>query len=225
MTDEEDEDTTATRIINQITLDCLLNKEQYSKYLNSNMNKTLHSNKKDRKFYKKRILQLTKDLLSSETDATMDIMYAFDNFTRTCISYFKMMDKTDILQTDYSDFIVPDMGTINPEDTTLTFEDTSMSFMRTVKVDNITMDKFVKRTSTAPPKTQIVPLQREVNLKDPELRNKGIRKKKNVETVYEESTKEEETTNTKEEVATTNSEGRIISNTDSERRIVSLPEV
>ena len=225
MTEEEDEDTTATRIINQITLDCLLNKEQYSKYLNSNMNKTLHSNKKDRKFYKKRILQLTKDLLSSETDATMDIMYAFDNFTRTCISYFKMMDKTDILQTDYSDFIVPDMGTINPEDTTLTFEDTSMSFMRTVKVDNITMDKFVKRTSTAPPKTQIVPLQREVNLKDPELRNKGIRKKKNVETVYEESTKEEETTNTKEEVATTNSEGRIISNTDSERRIVSLPEV
>jgi len=208
MSEEEDEDTTASRIINQITLDCLLNKEQYSKYLNSTMNKTLNSNKRDRKFYKKRILQLTKDLLSSETgeDATMDIMYAFDNFTRTCISYFKMMDKTDILQTDYTDFITKEP----PEVTTLTFEDTSMSFMRTVKVDNITMDKFVKRTSTAPPKTQIVPLQREVNLKDPELRNKGIRKKKNVETVYE-----KEETNTKEETPAT----------DTERRIISIPEV
>ena len=211
---EEDDNTTANRIINQITLDCLLNKEQYSKYLNNTMNKTLHSNKKDRKFYKKRILQLTKDLLSSETDATMDIMYAFDNFTRTCISYFKMMDKTDILQTDYSDFNII-TNTVPPEDTTLTFEDTSMSFMRTVKVDNITMDKFVKRTSTAPPKTQIVPIQREVNLKDPELRNKGIRKKKNVETVYEESHKEEETPPT--EVATTT--------TDTERRIISIPAV
>ena len=208
MTEEEDEDTTATRIINQITLDCLLNKEQYSKYLNSNMNKTLHSNKKDRKFYKKRILQLTKDLLSSETDATMDIMYAFDNFTRTCISYFKMMDQTDILQTDYTEFITNDL--VEPsENTTLTFEDTSHSFMRTVKVDNITMDKFVKRTSTAPPKTQIVPLQREVNLKDPELRNKGIRKKKNLETVYE-----KEETNTKEENETTDTERRCISITE-----------
>jgi hypothetical protein len=146
----------------------------------------------------------------------MDIMYAFDNFTRTCISYFKMMDKTDILQTDYSEFnVITNTVAMPPEDTPLTFEDTSMTFMRTVKVDNITMDKFVKRTSTAPPKTQIVPLQREVNLKDPELRNKGIRKKKNVETVYEESPKEEETT-TKEEVATT---------TDPERRIISIPEV
>ena len=220
MMEEDDNNTTANRIINQITLDCLLNKEQYSKYLNSTMNKTLHSNKRDRKFYKKRILQLTKDLLSSETDATMDITYAFDHFTRTCISYFKMMDKTDILQTDYSEFNITPNTAIAPEDTTLTFEDTSMSFMRTVKVNNITMDKFVKRTSTAPPKTQIVPIQREVNLKDPELRNKGIRKKKNVETVYE-----EEEPNVKEEIEATDTERRIISNTDTERRIISIPEV
>jgi hypothetical protein len=49
------EEDSATRIVNQITLDCLLNKEQYAKYLNSSVKKTMESNKRDRKFYKKRI--------------------------------------------------------------------------------------------------------------------------------------------------------------------------
>jgi hypothetical protein len=42
--------------VNQITLDCLLNKEMYSKHLRST--KTKQINKEERKFYRKRIYNL-----------------------------------------------------------------------------------------------------------------------------------------------------------------------
>lgn len=192
MLEETDDETEAsTRIITQITIDCLLNKDQYSKYLKATLQKTAESSKKDRKFYKRRILQMTKDmLLSDDIDTNSDMMFAFDNFARTCISYFKMVDKTDLLQTDYpnmlieSDIIVGDV----PE---MTFEESTKSLMRSVKINTTTMDKFVKRTQMVPENPPIVPLKRTVNLKDPELRNKGIRKKKNVETLYENSATEE----------------------------------
>lgn len=190
--EQEQQEESATHVVNQITLDCLLNKEQYAKYLNSTMKKSVESNKKDRKFYRKRILQITKDMLSSEEmDITSDVLYAFDHFTRTCISYFKMMDKTDILQTEYPP--PTDNETIASIDEPFLLEESNKSMMRTIKLKPITMDKFVKRTSTAVAEKQFIPLQREVNLKDPELRNKGIRKKKNVDTMYDDKTKENET--------------------------------
>lgn len=190
--EKEQQEESATHVVNQITLDCLLNKEQYAKYLNSTMKKSVESNKKDRKFYRKRILQITKDMLSSEEmNITSDVLYAFDHFTRTCISYFKMMDKTDILQTEYPP--PTDNETIASIDEPFLLEESNKSMMRTIKLKPITMDKFVKRTSTVVAEKQFIPLQREVNLKDPELRNKGIRKKKNVDTMYDDKTKENET--------------------------------
>ena len=188
---EKEERDASTRIITQITLDCLLNKEQYSKYLNATMSKTMESSKRDRKFYKRRILQMTKDLLlSEEIDTPSDMLFAFDQFARSCISYFKMIDKTDILQTDYPPLDEPliTAGELTP------FKDSAESLMRSVKINAITMDKFVKRISTAPVKAPVIPQMRDINLKDPELRNKGIRKKKNVDTLYAEKNNEEKET-------------------------------
>ena len=188
---EKEERDASTRIITQITLDCLLNKEQYSKYLNATMSKTMESSKRDRKFYKRRILQMTKDLLlSEEIDTPSDMLFAFDQFARSCISYFKMIDKTDILQTDYPPLDEPliNAGELTP------FKDSAESLMRSVKINAITMDKFVKRISTAPVKAPVIPQMRDINLKDPELRNIGIRKKKNVDTLYAEKNNEEKET-------------------------------
>lgn len=177
----KEEKNASTHIITQITIDCLLNRDQYSKYLNANMSKTLESSRKDRKFYKRRILQMTRDLLlSDEIDTPSDMLVAFDHFSRACISYFKMVDRTDILQTDYPPIDEPIIST-----ELLPFKDSAESLMRSVKINTITMDKFVKRTSTASVSTApIIPQMRDINLKDPELRNKGIRKKKNVGSLY-----------------------------------------
>ena len=188
---EQEEKEASTRIITQITLDCLLNKEQYAKYLNATMSKTMESSKRDRKFYKRRILQMTKDLLlSDEIDTPSDMLFAFDQFARSCISYFKMIDKTDILQTDYP---LPDEDIVSAEELA-PFKDSAESLMRSVKINTITMDKFVKRISTAPVKAPVIPQVRDVNLKDPELRNKGIRKKKNVDSLYAAENNEEKDT-------------------------------
>jgi hypothetical protein len=192
---EEHGNNNSTRIITQITLDCLLNKEQYSKYLSSTLCKTRESSKRDRKFYKRRILQLTKDmLLSDEIDVRSDMIIAFDHYARTCISYFKMIDKTDILQTDY-----PPPTTESGIKVVAPFEDSCMSLMRSIKITPITMDNFVKRTSTVKEKPDIVTMIRDVNLKNPELRNKGIRKKKNVCPVYADAEQNGEKKNEEEE--------------------------
>jgi hypothetical protein len=219
MSIKEIEEDSATRIVNQITLDCLLNKEQYAKYLNSSVKKTMESNKRDRKFYKKRIMQITKDMLASddiEIPITSDMLFAFDNFTRTCISYFKMMDKTDILQTDYPPPITTTttnlLDDLSP-DNSLLLEESNKSIMRTVKLSPITMDKFVKRISMAsnenPP---FIPLKREVNLKDPELRNKGIRKKKNVNTLYDANSQEDTS-----QISPSNTEGGHYNNNNNDQ--------
>jgi hypothetical protein len=197
MTDEE---TAATRIINQITLDCLLNKEQYTKYFNNTMQRTSESNKRDRKFYKRRILQITKDMLAdtgTQCVIPSDMLFAFDKFTKKCISYFKMIDKTDILQTDYVLDEQPITKTDELDEPPMfSLEETAQLLRRTVMVEKITMDKFVKRTQTVSANPQIIPLKREINLKNPDLRNKGIRKKKNVELIYDDKneTKEEKDT-------------------------------
>ena len=54
-------------------------------------------------------------------------------------------------------------------------------------------------------------LKREINLKDPELRNKGIRKKKNVEIVYDKTQDKNETKESKENKEE-NPERRVIEN-------------
>ena len=62
-------------------------------------------NKKDKKFYRKRVFNLTKELLSNEEPSHLfpDVKQAFDNFTNHCINYFKAIDCSDILQEDYKD--------------------------------------------------------------------------------------------------------------------------
>jgi hypothetical protein len=91
------------KIINQITLECLMNKEIYKKYLTSNSANMIINNKKDRKFYRKRILQLTRDILLNDPSVkiTNDIQFVFENYVNHCIQYFKMVDRVDLIQEDY----------------------------------------------------------------------------------------------------------------------------
>lgn len=188
--DEVNNTDASTKIITQITIDCLLNREQYSKYLNANMTKTLESSKRERRFYKRRILQMTRDMLNSdEINTPNDMLIAFDHFARTCISYFKMVDRTDILQTDYPPNEEVVVGVNEAE--LMPFKDSVECLMRSVKINTLTMDKFVKRTSTVPEVAPVIPQVKDINLKSPELRNKGIRKKKNMDTQYEEKNNEE----------------------------------
>ncbi len=193
------------KLINKITLECLLNKSQYDKYLSSNIVNLATINKRDKKFYRKRILQLTKDILINVQQESLpnDIIFAFENYVKHCSQYFKMIDKTDIIQNDYKNddteinHSLIDSNVNIDNSIIISTDEANKLMMRSIKTDKYTLDKFVKITSITK-EQPIIPLQKEINLKDPILRNKGvvqsIGKKKNIVNNYETNTKKEETT-------------------------------
>jgi len=175
--------------LNQITLDCLLNKEMYNKHLRNK--KLKQTNKEERKFYRKRTYNLFKEIINGKPPKNLapDIKYAYDTFVNTAIQYFKTIDCSDIIQSEYNgcDFTLDGCsgvtydgsanGPINAE--------ADVFLMRSIKINTPTLDKFVKRTSTIPAEKMILPQQKEINLNAPELKNKGI-KKNNIGIIYEE---------------------------------------
>jgi hypothetical protein len=166
-------------LINQITLDCLINKEVYEKMHEFKKQKII--NKKDKKFYRKRILNLTRELLLKKDDdyseINPDIKYSFDNYIKTCIHYFKIIDNNDIIQEEYKDFT---SGSDIQYDFNNTYDnEKDKLFMRTVKIPN-GLEKFVKITTTKKPEEIILPKIKEIDLQEPNLRNKGIQKKENI---------------------------------------------
>jgi len=191
----------STEYVNQVTLECLMNKDTYKKYVATKKKSVV--NKKDQKFYRRRILSLTKELLypeeatekSTTASQNPNIVGLFQIYSKACIEHFKTLDKNDIIQEDYS--------TLTTETAEMSVEDIKTQaeidqlFMRSIHVkEATTLDKFVKRSTTAPKEEPILPKQKDINLRDPALKNKGIRKKKNITNKYEEESK---TKNTEDE--------------------------
>jgi hypothetical protein len=191
----------ADDFLNQVSLDFLINKKQYKNHSTSFTENTINKkiNKKDKKFYRRRILSLTKDLLSKETEVEAeveippDIKYIFDNFIKACVHYFKILDRNDIIQQDYNEFKdkIKENNKINDESHKILKEENEKLLMRSVKMSNPSLDNFIKINMTKQSKELIIPQQKEINLKDPILKNKGIDKKKNIINNYEEDTKKQ----------------------------------
>jgi hypothetical protein len=185
--------------INEITLECLMNKQQYAKHIGQSSVTTKESIRKDKKFYKKRIFDLTKKLLNNEKPETMypDVGSAFDSYAKVCIEYFKVLDKSDIIQEDY---VGIEDGWLNnsPADPSYNAVEESMLMMRSIKItEPNALEKLVKRKTTKLEKKAIIPVQKDINLKDPNLKNKGICKKNNITNKYEETSEKNITEKTK----------------------------
>ena len=202
-------------LISEMTLEYLMNKDQYAKYMSNKSssssssvtNNTSTPNRKDRKFYKKRIYDLTKQLMNNEKPERIypDVAKSFESYINVCIEYFKVLDKSDIIQEDYNG-LVTDSKTKN-DDTTVeqlqnmkNTEEANKLMMRLVKItEPNSLEKMVKRTriKNVDSKPVIHPIQKDINLKDPILKNKGIRKKKNITNKYDEKNIQEEPNNKK----------------------------
>ena len=179
--------------LNQVTLDCLLNKNLYNKHLLAD--KKRNNIKKDKKFYKKRIFNLVKEILiTKETppDLFPDVKYTFDNFVESAIQYFKSKDNNDLIQSEYNN--IEETPIINSDllelniDSPLTEKDANELLMRSFKITKPSLDNFVTIKYTKPACDIVLPKQKDINLKDPDLRNKGIiRKKKNIINKYDEN--------------------------------------
>jgi len=181
--------------VDQITLDFLLNKEVMGKHVMKQREKQI--DKQDFQFYKKRILHLFEELISNDytEDLSPDVKYAYDTFIKTSINYFKIVDNNDLLQEEYKDLdFIPELSdNENGNDSknldiSGNFMEADKLMMRSVKMD-LPLDKYVKQSSNKTRDNNVIlPKQREVDLMNPELKNKGIKdieEKKNITIIYE----------------------------------------
>ena len=175
--------------VNKVTLEYLVNKEyNVAPSLKNNVNK------KDKKFYRKRVFNLTKELLSNEepSDLFPDVKQSFDNYVNHCISYFKAIDCSDILQEDYKDIslnhLLYNAGDL--KESAQIQDDANKLMMRSINIQPCTLDKFITRTVKK--EQPIMPQQKDVDLSNPDLKLKGVKKKKNITNMYEDLEKKKQ---------------------------------
>lgn len=162
--------------VNNLTLEYFSNSGVYNRYLNkSNIEKNITNS--DKKFYKKRIVDLTKKMLKGdfENDILKD---SFNKYIFSLITHFKMMDTTEIIQKKFelSKSNIPDISDIS----CISIDDISYSyhnellFKKDAKV--LTMDNFITKKIKEKEPT-VFPLKKNINLREPEFKIKGIKKK------------------------------------------------
>jgi hypothetical protein len=175
--------------INYLTLEIMANSETYSKYLKRNNLDHDTVLKKEKRFYRKRITAMTKDILNNNINNNVDspiddiIINAFNTFARLCVSHFKFKDTMDTIQGDYKDMvsgtIINDTILFNDldimEDNKNTLNEANKLFMKQVDKKIVTMDNFVIKTS--PPQDEMMlPKTKDFNLKDPKYKKKDIKR-------------------------------------------------
>ena len=191
-------------IINQITLKYLLNKD----YRHQDKEE-IKMDKKDKKFYRRRVLNLTQELFLNKSPDNLfpNVKNAFDNYINSCVNYFKITDESDIIQEDYLEYtnsmnttpsnsiLINPINPINQNimmDTNVAnemVENSNKLMMRLVKTTKPPLADFVKITLLKPLVEPVLPKQKNIELNTPQLKNKGIRKKKNVDINNETQTK------------------------------------
>lgn len=136
-----------------------------------NLNKGV--NKEDLKFYRKRILQQTKNYLrEGRLDSSVD--RAFDNFADRLIEYYKFIDKKEQIQSEYNEMKEPKKKKVKDIDM---LEET-MKMMKEVEPPVKTIKDFITVVAEKPKKKRVIPKLKEYNLKKDELRIKGLKKEK-----------------------------------------------
>ena len=190
-------------IVNYITLETMSNNDSYNKYLKRNKMDHDAVLKREKKFYRKRIIALTKDILFNNTNANQPlpsesllpqtdtpkiddiIISAFNTYARLCISHFKFKDTMDTIQGEYKDmnnessFIhnknnVGDGNDDDEDDISSHLNEANKLCMKQNDKKILTLDNYVIKTS-APKKEIMLPKTKNVNLKDPKFKKKDIK--------------------------------------------------
>ena len=161
--------------IDNMTLQLFTNKHQYNMLLKRNsinIDKTYLSEKR---FYKKRILDLTKKAFKNEVNDS-HVKSTFESYIRMCINYLKFSDKTELYQEQYDGIV-----SINNNDDVIDtpYENCDFLMCKTNDVKTLNLDTFVKNKGKKG-KEKILPKKSDVNIKSSEYKTKGIVKKKKI---------------------------------------------
>ena len=155
--------------LNLIDLQYLTNPDKLTKLMQKKDLQQISRNDLD--FYKKRIFQLTKDMLRGEKINTK-VNKAFVNYAQICIDHFKFMDKMELIQNDYKDIKSP----VNKKKT-FNMKNSNSMMLRKKKPYRPRITDNIKIKSTRINTPPVIPKTRNFNLKDPRFREKGLKKK------------------------------------------------
>lgn len=186
--------------IDNITLSYFANKSQFHSVLKKSESINDKRFINDKKFYKKRIIDLTKRLFREE-EKDIQLSHFFNIYVKSCVNYLKFLDKGDIIQEKYG-LIDEDNRITNLEKTNkcndndheLELESSEYKkcdylFSKPDDVKRLNLDTFIIKTTTQVPH-KILPKREKINIKTKEYKTKGISKKKNIMNIYEDSKKE-----------------------------------
>ena len=155
--------------LNLIDLQYLTNPDKLTKLMQKKDLQQISRNDLD--LYKKRIFQLTKDMLRGEKINTK-VNKAFVNYAQICIDHFKFMDKMELIQNDYKDIKSP----VNKKKT-FNMKNSNSMMLRKKKPYRPRITDNIKIKSTRINTPPVIPKTRNFNLKDPRFREKGLKKK------------------------------------------------
>ena len=139
--------------------------------------------KEDIQFYRKRIVALTKDMLKG-IHTNNDLKKEHEEYIHHMINYFKMIDRKDILQKEYIKEDEEGKEVEKEKDSIDDMIDISnikmekvneLMMKKTIKVANL--NDFVIITNINKNAGEEMPVKKEINLKSPNLKTKGIIKK------------------------------------------------
>ena len=152
----------------------------------SKINKpTILVSKCDRKFYRRRIMNETKKMLKNEFN-NEKMKGIFNTYIFSLISHFKTLDTNDLIQKGYDNSDVDKNkddsdfnGSVGDDKNELNKNSNQNIDYLFGKEQNksITLDNFIIKTNKLK-KDNDFPEKREINLNEPELKNKGIKNKK-----------------------------------------------
>ena len=176
--------------VDDATLEYMVNVTQYEKYLRKNNIDYDTGFKRDLKFYRKRIISITKDLFKNELkDVTLN--GAFNMYMKACISHLKFEDQSETIQKCYvcmgivagepnAELLQQQQCICNNKlDALNAFELNKANELcfKPKEVKKLTLDTYVIKKSSSQKKEPVVfPQQFKFNPKDPSFKHKGLKK-------------------------------------------------
>ena len=159
---------------NQVTLTYLTNPLYQNGIIKAEELNEIDRNEK--RFYKKRILALTREMLRGEYPSEA-LKKIHNNYIFEIISHFKMTDKSDIIQDEYTDNICGIKELDSPSSSAMTVDEANKNIG--IKIEKrSTLDNFISVKKINAPTKKMIPKKKEYDLKNPELKRKGVKKKK-----------------------------------------------
>lgn len=130
---------------------------------------------KDLQFYRKRILQSTKDLLRNKED-NEDIKRVFNMYCKELIRHFKFIDKKDIMQEDYQNLGINEKKKVNVD---FELEDQNKLMMREKNgKEKSTIESFINvKVKNKKVYKPYIPQKKVINITMDDLKNKGVKNK------------------------------------------------